>query len=136
MLGGPAFGGEVIESRNPVADARFADPAALATPAIGGASSARVLRLHAVPTTLGSAGNRIRRGIVGVLREYAHDGAMTRMAAAGYPFLVVRREQFERVTTNRLARVRALRKVVPNRQGFYRAPQYDAGNSGPIVETT
>ncbi len=137
---GPAFYG-FVDSRNPVADRRIAAPAPLTSPNVddgGSPNSARVLRVRPVYTTLGSAGNRVRLGIVGVLREFSHGGgARTTMAQAGYPYFVMDpAHRFERVTTNRLARVRRLYKVVPNRQAIYRPPQYGQAQVGQVIATT
>ncbi len=123
MLGSPAFGGELVDSRNPIADTRIAAPE----------HADKIMPIAVMPVriSLGSAGNRQRHAVVGVLHEYAR-AAGSLMARAGYPYFVARPEQFERVTTNRLARPPRFRKTIPNRQGIYRAPQY--GQSGTVIE--
>jgi hypothetical protein len=122
MLGAPAFAGEVIDSRNPVADRSVAEFDPISRPRLGGISSARVLRIRPVDTTMGSAGNRVRLGVVGVLYEFARwrGGA----AKIGYQYLVADAAEFRRVPTRRLARVRRMTKVIPNRRLIYRAPMY------------
>lgn len=119
---GPAFAGGAIDSRNPVADRNIAAPEHAERPQVGGVSSARVLRIHPVTTTLGSAGNRQRHGIVGVLYEFARwRGSMAKM---GYAYFVADPAEFSRVPNRRLARVRRMTRVVPNERQVYRAKMY------------
>ncbi len=107
----------------------FAGPRGFPQPLGGAAFSEPAPENHIGPThirpvrvTEGSAGNKLRLGIVTVLYEYARwrGGA----AAAGYPYFVANPEQFTRVVNRRLARPRRMSKVLPNTRGSYTAPMF------------
>lgn len=116
-FGASAFRGSVLDGSNPVADRTMTDPAPF--------HRDDSLRIRPVRVTEFSAGNQVRLGIVGTLREYWR--FQTKMSGE---FFVANSDQYHRLPNRRMARVRRFVRVVPNRRGVYKARTY--GGTGDV----
>lgn len=118
-FGRGAFRGFIAPNSTMVSDTRrIADP----TPVRGPDG----FPVAPVNVTSFSAGNRFRHFVMGVPFEWWN----WRHLMSGDIF-VANSDQFHRVPSRRMARVRRLDKVVANKQVVYQAPQY--GEDGPAL---
>lgn len=109
--GGRAFAGSRAPSSTPVSDRAIADPAIFRAP-----DPFPVLPPSHTAT---SAGNKVRRGIVGILHEWWW--FRTRMSG---DIFVSSPPEHRRIVARRMARVRRYDRLVPSRQVTYRAGSY------------